>query len=163
MSPRPTVPMTVLVIDRSSGSASGIIERLERAGHRLVHIGNDHPQLQDWLDLQDLAVLGSDQPLQTGFEHDGITIDPDQRSVRVHGAPIELSRLEFELLLALIDSPRRVLTHGELAERVWENCDVGVRTLSMLMSRLRRRIIDAGGPRVGQAVHGVGYRLACVG
>jgi DNA-binding response OmpR family regulator len=83
--------------------------------------------------------------------------------VHVHGRLVELSRLEFEFLHALIESPFRVLSHGELAERVWENYEIGIKTIAVLASRLRRRISDAGGPRVAQAVHGVGYRLACAG
>ena len=79
----------------------------------------------------------------------------------MHDRSVELSRLEFDFLHALIESPLRVLTHDELADRVWESYETGIKTIAVLASRLRRRIIDAGGPRVAQAVHGVGYRLVC--
>jgi DNA-binding response OmpR family regulator len=90
-----------------------------------------------------------------------ISVDQEQRRVHVHGTPLTLSRLEFDLLVVLIESPMRVLTHGELSERVWDSYEVGLKAISVLASRLRRRVIDAGGPRVAEAVHGVGYRLAC--
>ncbi|MBU6330279.1 MAG: winged helix-turn-helix domain-containing protein, partial [Acidobacteria bacterium] len=106
------------------------------------------------------ADVSSADPRPVVHRHAGIHLDLHQRIVRVQDRIVEVSRLEFELLAALMESPRRVLTHGELAERVWENCDVETKTISMLVSRLRRRIIAAGGPRIAHAVPGVGYRLA---
>lgn len=148
--------MTILVIDRSRPEERQILDQLRRAGHRILDLD------PDGLDRL-LPTTPDDPPGEPRFEHAGITLDPDQRDVQVHGRSVELSRLEFEFLHALIESPLRVLTHGELAERVWENHEIGMKSIAVLASRLRRRIITAGGPRVAQAVHGVGYRLACVG
>jgi DNA-binding response OmpR family regulator len=152
--------MTILVIDKSEQDHFKILEQLEqleRAGHRVVHAGANQDTISGLLDHR------SHLAMSTVLTHDGITVDQEQRRVHVHGAPLTLSRLEFELLVVLIESPMRVHTHGELAERVWGNYEVGLKAISVLASRLRRRVIDAGGPKVAEAVHGVGYRLACVG
>ena len=147
--------MTILVIDRSRPEEREVLDQLRRAGHRILDLD---PAGLDRL----LPTTPTDTSGGSGFEHAGITLDPGRRVVEVHGRSVELSRLEFELLHALIASPFHVLTHGELAERVWENYEISMKSIAVLASRLRRRIITAGGPRVAQAVHGVGYRLACL-
>ena len=150
--------MTILVIDKSEQDHFKILEQLEqleRAGHRVVHAGANQESLSSLLDHRSHLATSSI------LTHDGINVDQEQRRVHVHGAPLTLSRLEFELLAVLIESPMRVLTHAELSERVWDNYDIGLKAISVLASRLRRRVIDAGGPRIAEAVHGVGYRLAC--
>lgn len=148
--------MTILVIDRSRPAELQILDQLRQAGHRILDLDTG---AIDRL----LPVWSADSPSGSTLDHVGIALDPHRRSVHVHGRLVELSRLEFEFLHALIESPFRVLSHGELAERVWENYEIGIKTISVLASRLRRRITDAGGPRIAQAVHGVGYRLACAG
>lgn len=147
-------PITILVIDHSRARA--ILDRLRRAGHRVIDADEDADELDRLLAASSGRELAEHQR-----SHAGIHLDLHERVVRVHDRIVELSRLEFDLLAVLLESPRRVLSHGEIAERVWENCDVDTKSISVLVSRLRRRIIDAGGPRVAHAVHGVGYRLAC--
>jgi DNA-binding response OmpR family regulator len=147
--------MTILVIDKSEQEHSKILEQLERAGHRVVHASENQETISGLLDDRDRFAV------PTVLVYGVISVDQEQRRVHVHGTPLTLSRLEFDLLVVLIESPMRVLTHGELSERVWDSYEVGLKAISVLASRLRRRVIDAGGPRVAEAVHGVGYRLAC--
>jgi hypothetical protein len=149
--------LTILVIDKSETEHFKILERLTRAGHHVVHASESSEIILGLLDERDHSELSA------GLTYKGVAVDLEQRRVHVHGTPLTLSRLEFELLVVLIESPMRVHTHGELAERVWGNYEVGLKAISVLASRLRRRVIDAGGPKVAEAVHGVGYRLACVG
>ena len=147
--------MTILVIDKSEQEHSKILEQLARAGHRVVHASENKETISGLLDDRDRFAV------PTVLVYGAISVDQEQRRVHVHGEVLTLSRLEFDLLVVLIESPMRVLTHGELSERVWDSYEVGLKAISVLASRLRRRVIDAGGPRVAEAVHGVGYRLAC--
>ena len=48
-----------------------------------------------------------------------LVIDPAAREVRLKGRPVELTRLEFDLLEALSERPRMVLSRRALLERVW--------------------------------------------
>ena len=50
---------------------------------------------------------------------DRMTIDTDQRIVEVDDAPADLTALQFDLLVALAESPGRVFTRLQLIERVW--------------------------------------------
>jgi len=89
-----------------------------------------------------------------------LAIDPKARATTLHGRPLRLRRLEYELLLHLAREPRRVYSKQELLRAVWGHCAPhSTRTLDSHCSRLRRKLCDAGGDRWVVNVRGVGYRL----
>jgi DNA-binding response OmpR family regulator len=58
--------------------------------------------------------------------------------------------------------PRQVFERASLMRIVWNSACTD-RALDSTASRTRRAILDAGGPRVIVAVHGIGYRLGLDG
>jgi DNA-binding response OmpR family regulator len=102
---------------------------------------------------------GGEEPRPTVLELEGLLIDLDAREVTVNGAAIELTRTEFDLLVALARSPRRVLTRAQLLEEVWGDWYGSDHVLDVHLSRLRAKVLSAGGQRIGHAVRGVGFRL----
>ncbi|MEV4754954.1 winged helix-turn-helix domain-containing protein [Micromonospora sp. NPDC049559] len=80
------------------------------------------------------------------------------RSVLLDGAPLPLTRLEFDLLMHLVAYPRRVFTRLQLLTAVWGYEHTGVRTVDVHVRRLRGKF-GADVPLV-TTVYGVGYRLA---
>jgi len=88
-----------------------------------------------------------------------LEIDLEAREVLVNGAPVVLTRIEFDLLATLAEQPRRVFTREQLMERAWGDAFDGSHVLDTHLSRLRCKVTSAGGERVGHAVRGVGYRL----
>jgi DNA-binding response OmpR family regulator len=88
-----------------------------------------------------------------------LEIDVVAREVRVCGEPVLLTRIEFDLLVTLASQPRRVFTREQLLASVWDVSFDGSHVLDSHMSRLRRKIDEAGGQRVAFAVRGVGFRL----
>lgn len=97
-------------------------------------------------------------PLMVG----GLTVDPRKRSVSLDGRPIDLSRKEFDLLLALAQRPGEVVSKRELLADVWrQNYGGGDRTVDVHLSWLRRKLGEtAADPRYLHSVRGVGVRLA---
>lgn len=90
----------------------------------------------------------------------GWSLDTGSRAVeRPDGERIVLTRGEFELLLALIERPDRVLSRSELLARITHRGDVpNERTVDVLVGRLRRKIEpDPGRPRHLRTRHGQGY------
>ena len=92
------------------------------------------------------------------------TLTIDSRAVRVTqaGAEIDLTAIEFRLLLELARHPDRVLTREQLLERVWGYDYLGdSRLVDMAINRVRTKIgDDARTPRYITTIRGVGYRFA---
>lgn len=88
-----------------------------------------------------------------------LTIDVGRREVSVGGAPLSVTKTEFDLLLALARQPRKVLTREELALQALSGKNSGSHALESHLSRLRGKILSAQGPRLFESIRGVGYRL----
>ena len=92
----------------------------------------------------------------------GISIDSLTRQVSLDDLPIDLSRKEFDLLLALAQRAGEVVTKRELLADVWrQTYGGGDRTVDVHLSWLRRKLGEtAAAPRYLHSVRGVGVRLA---
>ncbi len=95
-------------------------------------------------------------------ERGDLRIDPTRRSVERAGLSIEITTLEFELLLFMAEREGRVFTRDDLLSHVWgEDRVVDARSIDSLVSRLRRKLEpDPTRPRYVQTVWGAGYRFA---
>lgn len=90
-----------------------------------------------------------------------VRMDVDRHVVSVHGEPVPLPLKEFDLLEYLIRNAGRVLTRGQLIDRVWGSDYVGdTKTLDVHVKRLRAKIEpDPAAPRYLITVRGLGYKL----
>ncbi len=90
-----------------------------------------------------------------------VTMDVDRHEVRVHGELKELPLREFELLEYFLRNPERVLTRGQVMDRVWgENWFGDPKTLDVHVKRLRSKIEDdPHSPKIIVTVRGLGYRI----
>jgi DNA-binding response OmpR family regulator len=91
-----------------------------------------------------------------------ITVDIDRMRVEVGGRPVDLTPTEFQLLVALIRRPGRILTRSQLLDAVhgvaFESYE---RAIDTHVKNLRRKLEpDPRVPRYVLTVHGVGYRFA---
>jgi DNA-binding response OmpR family regulator len=110
--------------------------------------------LRDLVDAAGPAVaVELDEPAPGG----GISLDPIARTARRDGVPLELSRLEFDLLLFLARHPRQVFTRTQLLAQVWGHTHTTNRTVDVHVSRLRTKLDE---PELVTTVYGLGYRLA---
>src|SRR5699024_5952540 len=91
----------------------------------------------------------------------GIVMDVERHVVEVRGEEVALPLKEFELLEMLLRNVDRVLTRGQLIDRVWGANYVGdTKTLDVHVKRLRAKIEDD--PREPErlvTVRGLGYKL----
>ncbi|MBX9244852.1 response regulator transcription factor [Actinotalea ferrariae] len=99
-----------------------------------------------------------DDALEVG----GVQLDPERHTVVVDGQPTAFPLKEFELLEYLMRNAGRVLTRGQLIDRVWGSDYVGdTKTLDVHVKRIRAKIeADPGNPVRLQTVRGLGYKLA---
>ena len=110
------------------------------------------------------AVLrrGSDAEVPPDLlEASGVRMDVESHQVWVDGRPVPLALKEFELLEVLLRNAGRVLTRGQLIDRVWGADYVGdTKTLDVHVKRLRAKIEpDPTQPVRITTVRGLGYRL----
>jgi DNA-binding response OmpR family regulator len=91
----------------------------------------------------------------------GLELDEARRLVRVDGAAIELTALEFDLLAVLARDPGVVIGRQALLDRVWGPEFVAEDHLvDVHIGNVRRKLgDDPGRPRFIETVRGVGYRL----
>ncbi len=89
-----------------------------------------------------------------------VTIDVPAHEVRRGDSRINLTPLEFDLLLALALKPQQVFTREMLLEQVWGyHYKADTRLVNVHVQRLRAKVeIDPDSPLIVQTVRGVGYR-----
>jgi two-component system, OmpR family, response regulator MtrA len=89
-----------------------------------------------------------------------VTLDVAGHEVRRGTTPINLTPLEFELLLALALKPQQVFTREMLLEQVWGyHYKADTRLVNVHVQRLRAKVeIDPDNPQIVMTVRGVGYR-----
>jgi two-component system response regulator VicR len=93
----------------------------------------------------------------------GLSIDLESYQVSKHGAPIDLTQREYELLTFLAGHPGKVYSRTDLMEQVWNYDYVGddVRTVDVTVRRLREKIEDEpANPSLILTRRGVGYYFA---
>jgi DNA-binding response OmpR family regulator len=97
------------------------------------------------------------------LRHADLTIDPARHEVRRGDQAIDLTRVEFKLLSAILAADGRVLSRDQLLDAVYgqESSEVLDRTIDVHIRRLRDKLDDdPDAPRYVQTVRGVGYRAA---
>lgn len=95
------------------------------------------------------------------IEEGALRIDPLKRTVTVGGEPVELTFVEFEILMALAGSPGRVWSRDQLLGQVWGGSDYrDPRTVDVHIRHLREKIEkEPASPEYLLTVRGVGYRF----
>lgn len=109
--------------------------------------GGELPEVDDEDD--DLLVAGP------------IRMDVERHTVRVHDQLVSFPLKEFELLELLLRNAGRVLTRGQLIDRIWGSDYVGdTKTLDVHVKRVRAKVEpDPANPTLLVTVRGLGYKL----
>lgn len=94
------------------------------------------------------------------YRYAGLSVDDLTKTLKVNGTPVKLTYTEYKLLLNFIKSPLRVFSQAELLEKVWGmDYDIGTNVVNVYVNYLRKKIENAGSPRLIQTVIGMGYVL----
>ena len=103
----------------------------------------------------------ADEPASSTLEAGPVRMDVERHVVTVRGKATSMPLKEFELLELLLRNVGRVLTRGQLIDRVWGSDYVGdTKTLDVHVKRLRAKVEpDPGAPRHILTVRGLGYKF----
>lgn len=90
-----------------------------------------------------------------------LALNSATRRTSYRGAPVDLTRTEFDLLAVLCSAPDRVFTRAQLIDRIFgEDHAVYDRTIDAHVKALRKKLTAAGAdPDLIETERGVGYRL----
>lgn len=93
-----------------------------------------------------------------------LSIDVDGHEVKRGTSSINLTPLEFDLLVALASKPQQVFTREMLLEKVWGyQYKADTRLVNVHVQRLRSKVeFDADNPTIVTTVRGIGYRAGAV-
>ncbi|MFT3884695.1 MAG: response regulator transcription factor [Flavobacteriales bacterium] len=97
------------------------------------------------------------------IELDELRIVPEDKLVEVNGQRVDLTVMQFDLLLFLVMNKDRVLSRGAIVEHVWG--DLAERMdhdhfLYSHMKNLRKKLVEKGWQDRIRTVYGLGYRLS---
>ncbi len=90
---------------------------------------------------------------------EGLEIDPSQRAVRAAGEEVNLTSMEYELLLLLASHPGQKMSRDEILNKL-KGIDANIltRSVDIMISRLRQKLKDTEKPgRLIQTAWGYGY------
>lgn len=88
-----------------------------------------------------------------------VEVDIGAHMVRTVTGEVTLTLTEFRLLTHMARTPSRVFSRGELLDACLPGSDALDRTIDSHVSKLRRKLEQAGAPNMPEGVRGVGYRL----
>ncbi len=101
------------------------------------------------------TTMTTEAPITVG----DLFVDPAARTVMRDGESVNLTYSEFEILLKLLKSRRRVFTREELMDHLWKGSFYGdVRSVDVHVRHLRQKVErDPANPVIVRTVRGVGY------
>lgn len=96
------------------------------------------------------------------LSHGQLMLDTTKRRVSLDGQSLELTRIEYTLLMTLMSSPGRVFQRDEIISQLYPNGELVVdRVVDVHIGKLRQKIeIDPTEPKYIITVRGIGYRFA---
>lgn len=89
-----------------------------------------------------------------------LEMDETTREVKVSESVVSLTQKEYELLKCFVEHPKKVFTKANLFETVWKEAYFGDdNTISVHISRLRKKLSEYSGEDLIETVWGVGFKL----
>ncbi|WP_234053540.1 MULTISPECIES: response regulator [unclassified Xanthobacter] len=105
---------------------------------------------------------GEQQSMPASFRFAGFRAEPDLRRVTAEdGSEVTLTGAEFDLLMAFLERPGRILSRDQLLD-ITKGREAGPfdRSVDVLVSRLRRKLGDQGNYQILKTLRNGGYQLA---
>lgn len=99
---------------------------------------------------------------QVTIEVSNLSLNVDERSLRVNGKAVVLNRKEFDMLAYFISNKNRLVNKSALAEHIWGDQIDQADDFEFIYSQiknLRKKLKDGGAEVEIQAVYGLGYKF----
>ena len=94
------------------------------------------------------------------MEYQGMILDLTDASLLAEGQKVELTKNEFRILQILFENPGETVSREAIMKRLWDNdCFVDDNTLTVNITRLRRKLESAGAGQLIKTRKGLGYGI----
>lgn len=94
------------------------------------------------------------------YDYGRFILNENNAVLTIDSIQIDCTAKEYDLLLYFCKNPNKVFTASQLYETVWNDLSVGdEKTVSMLISRLRKKLRDEKSPLMIQNLRGIGYKF----
>ena len=144
--------------DKVLGLNIGADDYITKPFNPIEVIARVKSQLRRYTSLGGKSVTSENTQLLT---NGGIVLDDSAKSVTVDGDRVNLTPLEYNILLLLLKNPGRVFSTSQIYELVWNDPSLGSEnTVAVHIRHLREKIeIDPANPRYIKVVWGLGYKM----
>ena len=91
----------------------------------------------------------------------GLVINDDRKEVTVDGEPVKLTRIEYNILLFLVQNKGKVFSIDQIYEQIWQEEAFGAdNTVTVHIRHIREKIeIDPKNPKYLKVIWGIGYKV----
>ncbi len=98
------------------------------------------------------------------FRTGGLEVNDDRKEVSVDGKLVKLTRIEYNILLLLIQNKGKVFSIDEIYEKIWhEQAFYADNTVTVHIRHIREKIeIDPKNPRYLKVLWGIGYKIEAI-
>jgi DNA-binding response OmpR family regulator len=101
------------------------------------------------------------EPAERIYSTGGLVINDDRKEVTVDGAMVKLTRIEYNILLFLVQNKGKVFSIDQIYEQIWKEEAFGAdNTVTVHIRHIREKIeIDPKNPRYLKVIWGIGYKV----
>ena len=114
-------------------------------------------QIRRYTDLGSIAQEETEHIYRTGV----LMINDDRKEVTVDGEPVRLTRIEYSILLFLVQNKGKVFSIEQIYEQIWKEEAIGAdNTVTVHIRHIREKIeIDPKNPKYLKVIWGTGYKV----
>lgn len=114
-------------------------------------------QIRRYTDFGSMQQESSERIYRTG----GLMINDDRKEVTVDGEPVKLTRIEYSILLFLVQNQGKVFSIEQIYEKIWKEEAYGAdNTVTVHIRHIREKIeIDPKNPKYLKVIWGIGYKV----
>ncbi len=111
-----------------------------------------------------LGTMQEEKEEEHVFRTGGLMVDDERKEVTVDGEPVKLTRIEYNILLFLIQNKGKVYSIDQIYEKIWkEEAFFADNTVTVHIRHIREKIeIDPKNPKYLKVMWGIGYKIEAI-